>query len=376
MHFRAGCVSLLLLAGGGLRPAWAQPTVTPDGAATTLTSERSIRVLLLLRGEVDWVARVRGQLDDVDASVSVSSAPPGGSFESQLETARRLGTEHDAHVVAWIAFELEPPEGSAPEERAPGAYVLVWSASTGQHYARRLGEPWNQLSPPDQSAALEIGALTVRSAVRSLAIDLRDEPPNEAALPPAPAQVPLTAAREVPSAGWGWHAGASYNWQLDGQTAWGMSTLAARIGLHRGAWSGSLQGGWGLPASIDAPGAELELQRHVAWLEAAHAPLSLSGFSMEALVRLGVTFGRRETRPTSDDVLATRPRTERALGLSAGVRGALHVNDSHSLTLGVAATWLSEAPRYVVEDPTNNQRFEYALWNIQPSLEIGWVFFP
>jgi hypothetical protein len=373
MRFRVGCVSLLLLSGSGLGPAWAAPGVEPDAAATTPASERSVRVLILSHAEVDWAARVRGQLDDVDASVSVSAALPAGSLEAQVETARRLGAEHDADVVAWIAFAVQPSEGTTSLERAPGAYVLVWSAPTEQQYVRRLGEPWHQLSPADQSAALEIGALTVRSAVRSLAIDRTDEPRSEAALPPAPVEIAPSVTREL-SAAWGWHAGASYGWQLDGQTAWGMSSLAARVGLQRDAWSTSLQAGWGLPATIDAPGAELELQRHVAWLEAAHAPVSLPTFSLQALMRVGVTLGRRETRPTSTDVLAAPPRTELSFCVGAGVRGALHVHGSHSLTLGIAATWLPAAPRYVVEDPANDRRFEYSLWNIQPSIELGWLF--
>ena len=145
MRFRVGCVVLLLLSGSGLRQAHAEPPPEPEGPAAALANEPGSKVLLLSRAGVDWEARVRGQLGDVDASVSVSAAALEGSLESQVETARHLGAEHGADVVAWIALDLRDAEGSSPEARAPGAYVLVWSAATEQHYARRLGEPWHQL---------------------------------------------------------------------------------------------------------------------------------------------------------------------------------------------------------------------------------------
>lgn len=378
MCFRVGWILLLLLAGAGPSSAWAQSSTGPGGAAGAPRTGRSARVLLLSSGQAEWVERVRGQLGDIDATLSVSAASPEGSLASQLERARQLGGEQGADVVAWLALDLEPAGGSARGESASGAYVLVWSAPTEQHYARRLGERWHRLSPGDQSAALEVGALTVRSAVRSLALDASDEPSSEA--PPAPlapdASLPnpsLSGPEEL-SPAWGWHAGVSYDWQLDGQTAWGLSSLDARAGVHRGAWSGSLLGGWGLPASIDAAGAELELRRHVVWLEGAHTPVSRSTFSAAALLRVGMSFGRRETRATSSELLATRPQSDRSMCVGAGLRGALHLGGSQSLTLALTGTWLPTAPRYVIEDPTNDRRLEYPLWNVQPSLELGWVY--
>jgi hypothetical protein len=127
-----------------------------------------LRVLILEGPTQDWVRRVRGQLSDLPVAISTLALVVEGL--PQAELARQLGplAEHrDAALVAWLANDGVEPGGSG----ARRTDVAIWFARSGRFFARRLGARWRELSASDRSAALELAALSVRSAVRSLLLD-------------------------------------------------------------------------------------------------------------------------------------------------------------------------------------------------------------
>jgi hypothetical protein len=213
----------------------------------------------------------------------------------------------------------------------------------------------------DRSAALEIGALTLRSAVRSLLMK-----PEAVAEP-----VPATFETKIP---WTFQAGAGLGWQVDGQTALGMGHASVGAGLGHGRWAWSVTVWLGLPAHVAVPGAQLELERHALFLEATYDFLKGPRHALAALVRAGAALNRRETSVSSDDVVALLPEHLFSSAFAAAISGRWHIARSQSLSLGLGATWQIQSPRYVVLDPANERALEYPLWNIQPFVELGWLW--
>jgi hypothetical protein len=240
--------------------------------------------------------------------------------------------------------------------------VLVWVAETEQMYARRLGVGWQDLNADDRSGALEIGALTLRSAVRSLLMkpDTLTEPAS------------LDAAGATSA--WTFQGGAGLGWQIDGQTALGMAHVNAGVGVGHGRWAWAVTAWLGLPAHVAVPGARLELERHALLLETGYDLLQSSSHSLAALVRAGAVLNRRETTVSSDDVVALLPERLFSAAFAAAISGRWHIAQSQCLTLGLGATWQLQAPRYVVLDTADDRSLQYPLWNVQPFLELGWLW--
>lgn len=288
-----------------------------------------------------------------------------------------------------MAPELALATGDPAAREAVGTYALVWTASDDAYDARRLSGPWRLLSAADRSAALEMGAMTVRSAVRALQFaraHAAAEPADRvSSFQPMPPQVPVETesspsssahvfpAESEPPA-WGWQAGAALEWQLDGQTSHGMSSFEGSAGVRRGNWSGSLVAAVGLGARIEASGAELALGRHRLGLEVGHLLAASSRWSVAATLQAALQWTRRETLPTAPDFMPTASREQLAPAASGGLRGAYQLSAAHAVTLDVGAGWYPLAPSYVIEDAFHAERSEYALWKIQPSLAAGWVF--
>jgi len=138
-------------------------------------AQEPLRILVLEGATPDWVRRVRGQLSDLPVSISTLALVVEGQPEPQL--ARQLGplAEHrDAALVAWLMTERLDARAAQPNGVAAFAgstRVAIWFARTGRFFSRPLGGPWSRLSASDRSGVLELGALSVRSAVRSLLLD-------------------------------------------------------------------------------------------------------------------------------------------------------------------------------------------------------------
>ena len=323
--------------------------------------DRTLRVLVLRSFEPSWATRARGQLSDLPASVIESSAVLEAAPETQVSRARELGRTQSADVVSWLSPDLAPPSvwGS---EHAPGSFVVVWLAEPEQIYARRLGARWQDLNEDDRSAALEIGALTLRSAVRSLLMR------------PASNPEPVTAEKAETTNAWPFQAGAGLGWQIDGQTALGMGHVSLVAGVGHGRWAWTMTAWLGLPAHVAVPGAQLELERHALFFETAYDFVQSPPHSLAALLRAGAVLNRRETTASSNDVVALLPEHLFSPAVAAAVSGRWNVAKSHSLGVSIGAMWQLQSPRYVVLDAANDRALEYTLWNIQPFLELGWLW--
>jgi hypothetical protein len=162
----AACAALgLLLALAAPRAAAAQGEGAGDRSLAA-----PVDVLILLGPATDWAARVRGQLSDLPVRARSEAVPESEQSASRSSAfARRQG----AKVTVWLATDGDP---AAPEGRA-GAYVAIWLAESRALYTRRIAADWRALSAADRSAALEIAALGVRSAVRSLLLDTASAAP-------------------------------------------------------------------------------------------------------------------------------------------------------------------------------------------------------
>ena len=113
---------------------------------------------------------MRGQVSDLPVAISTLALVVEGQPEPEL--ARQLGplAEHrDAALVAWLI--TAPSSEHDATRTAGGTRVAIWFARSGRFFSRTLGGPWQRLTASDRSGVLEIGALTVRSAVRSLLLD-------------------------------------------------------------------------------------------------------------------------------------------------------------------------------------------------------------
>lgn len=166
----SACVALLAFPRGVRAQA---PAVNADAE----TRAPVLAVLILDTPGTEWAARVRGQLSDLPALVHTAPLPEGGPDARAL---RALSRRFSADLIAWIM-----PEGGSVELGDPGAieaprstYVALWFSSTERLYARVVAGAWSGLSAADRSGAVELAALGVRSAVRSVILD--------PSLPPAP----------------------------------------------------------------------------------------------------------------------------------------------------------------------------------------------
>ncbi len=173
---RVFCAALLLVAFGfGPAPAIAQ-------------SEAALRVLILEGPGADWLRRVRGQLSDLPVTIVTLPLVVEGQAEADvLRQLRPLASNRDAALVAWLMIDGTRYDPGASED----TFVAIWFARSGRLYTRRLGPRWQELSRGDRSGVLELGALSVRSAARSLLLD-----PSQAE--PAPAGAGDGGAPDAP----------------------------------------------------------------------------------------------------------------------------------------------------------------------------------
>lgn len=155
-------------------------------------AQAELRVLVLEGPGSEWLRRVRGQLSDLP--VTIVTLPLVVEGQAAGDVVRQLGplaANRDAALVAWLMTDGTRYDPSASDD----TFVAIWFARTGRLFTRRLGTRWQRLSRADRSGALEIGALSVRSAIRSLLLDpaqAEPEAPDSASSPSA--VVPSAAA--------------------------------------------------------------------------------------------------------------------------------------------------------------------------------------
>jgi len=126
--------------------------------------ENRARVLVVPGPAPDWVRRVRGQLSDLPASIeTLSVAVQDLSPDELRQRLEQLAEQQNVELVASIV-RVERATGEPTE-------VAIWFAESERFYLRPLADDWSHLSAPDRSGALELAALSVRSAVRALILD-------------------------------------------------------------------------------------------------------------------------------------------------------------------------------------------------------------
>jgi hypothetical protein len=155
-----------------------------------------VRILVLEGPTPDWVRRVRGQLSDLPVSIATLALVVEGQPEPELLRQLRPLAEHrDAALVAWLITERGEVRGAVG---AGSTRVGIWFARSGRFFSRPLGGAWTQLSAADRSGVLELGALSVRSALRSLLLDPAQAEPLREPAPAAPSAA-LVAPSGAPS---------------------------------------------------------------------------------------------------------------------------------------------------------------------------------
>ena len=266
----------------------------PGKPAGTITVLRQVG-----EGDEHLLARVRGQLSDLDVRLQATRQPqPPADFGAQLERAHQLAEHTGAQVIIWF---------SRPE---PALLLMhVATADGARALTRRLRAQVRDNTDALDSASLEAAAVAARSAVRAVL----HAPPDQAQ-PPAmtpnrsgspreagtvsgrpkdstPEAPPGARARRAPEVrprtpsqdtqtgeprdgdDWvgdpepagttsvglqgaiGWQAG------IDGQSPV-QQGLSGRLGIVLGATELGLTGTLALPAVVETELAQLEIARH------------------------------------------------------------------------------------------------------------------
>jgi hypothetical protein len=126
-----------------------------------------IGVLIYADPATDWGRRVLGQLSDLPAIAEIRQAPllAGRPLPDGAAPAHAAQISGQA-LTAWLATGADPTS-----REGEGTFIAIWLAGAAKPYTRRIAADWTALSAGDRSAALEVAALSVRSAVRSLLLD-------------------------------------------------------------------------------------------------------------------------------------------------------------------------------------------------------------
>ncbi len=183
------------------------------------------------------VTRLRGQFADLE-DVTLAIEPTGETIEptleAQLAAADKLSASRDARVVVWFVSR--------------GKTLAVAIATPRDHrlFVREVPQS-------SDSATAEAAAITVRTAVRSIALGgtIGVEVPVKAQVPdvvpepvPVPPRVPVVR----------WTIAAALGWQvaLDGGAERGAHALVQRTTIARGVWGASLSITLGVPLEWQA----------------------------------------------------------------------------------------------------------------------------
>src|SRR5262245_56636016 len=187
------------------------------------------------------VARLRGQLTDLDVQLTVAPGAVEPALDAQIAAAARLAAERGARAVVWFIA------------RRGGLAVAIATPADRRLFVR-------EIPAADPSAVAEAAAGAARGALRALGDGgtLGGEVPAVRPAEPAAAQVHLGIALAV-----GWQVA------LDGGADAGAHAIAQRTSLAVGPWTASMALSWA-PAqrhAVDAaPGVAVALARGAAVL--------------------------------------------------------------------------------------------------------------
>jgi hypothetical protein len=228
------------------------------------------------------IARLRGQLADLDVALVTERAPIEVALDAQLVTAARLAAAHHARAVVWFVA------------RAGGVAVAIATPADHRLFVR-------EIPPADASAVAEAAAVAVRGALRAIGeggtigVEVAPRPIVEA---------PVVRAAASPQLG----VELAVGWQVvldDGADA-GAQALALRTSVTRAGWAANLAASLG-PAlhhaapAAEAPGLAVELSRSS--LTVGVERRLAAGLAIGATA--GAAVYHRATVATSPDLAAT-----------------------------------------------------------------------
>jgi len=396
-------------------------------ARTAPALEGEPRVLIVQGQARDWVRRVQGQLSDLPASIETAAAPQQRVALTRDELRARLewlAMQRDAALVASIV-QLDSPLGERTQ-------VAIWFSGSELFYTRVLAEDWDRLSAADRSGALELAALSVRSAVRALTLDPEeieafvepdhqspaaagaaalarpDLPPSAAATPAQDLSVakgavaaaaadpladPSVVVRSVvqPSSartadgvadtasGSGTSAPLELRWNtelgmvgsMQGEPALGSVALQAGLGFASGAWGLSVLGQLGIPTTSSLGPAQVELQRYALLAELGYSGWSAGDWQFGPLVRGGVTLTERQTHSDNPALSSSRAASQSSLLLGGGWSSEYRWNERLGLFLRAVLDWQVSPASYAVVTPAGERVVIAEAWAVQPSVTLG-----
>ena len=171
------------------------------------------------------LARLRGQVADLDIALTIERGPIEPALPAQLSAAARLAARYAARAVVWFIVR-------------PGGLVVAVSMP-GEH---RLF--LREIPPADASAVAEAAAVAARGAIRAISEgstigeeinenDLEPPPALRLGLPRSPSEPPSEPPRSstMVELGLGWQVA------LDGGADAGAHAIAQRTSVVLGSWA-------------------------------------------------------------------------------------------------------------------------------------------
>ena len=275
--------------------------------AAVSTAARAAPLVVVVReasGDALAVARLRGQLADLDVRVAIAPGAIESALGGQLAAASRLAATYHARAVVWFLA------------REGGLAVAIATPGDRRLFVREIPAACS-------SAVAEAAAVAARGAIRAIGeggtIGVELAPAVDAERPPPPVVTePETRTGFELSIGW--------QVALDAGADRGAQAVAQRTSAIRGPWAGSLALTLGpaLRRSIDSDLA-IELSRSAATLGLERRA---GGFAFG--VAAGAAIYHRTTIATASGFMATPAATTAAFIAGPELRwqwrpGTLHL---------------------------------------------------
>ena len=218
--------------------------------AVTGTPATAAPLVVVVRegaGDSLAVSRLRGQLADLDVTVTIARGTVEPALGVQLAAAARLAGTYDARAVVWFL------------SRDGGLAVAIATPGDRRLFVR-------EIPAANPSAVAEAAAVAARGAIRAI------QEGGTIGIEIAPAAIAVAAELPPPAPpGTGFELMTGWQVALDAGADAGAQAIAQRTAVTRGAWAGSLALSLGpslrhAAASEAAPGVAVELSRSGATL--------------------------------------------------------------------------------------------------------------
>ena len=360
-------LAVLMLAGSPF-PVRAQAL----GNAQTQSS-RQLQ-LWILGDDPHWTARAEGQLSDLPVRVHCQGSSLKPELGQQLAVARTLTA---SGLVAWLwpSGKLDA-NGSSSRQ---GAYLFAWFPHAQRLYVRRVGPAKARSDPSEWSATLEFAALALRTAARAAltgrALGLEPKRVVSPDKPRVPVKVPVVPRSKTASQTRAFLV-ATADWTLDGQTGSGLLSMGPKFGMSLGPWKFAAVAQVGLPSTIRADFASLDLRRSALAAEFGRRFQLSRTLCLAVQARAGGAWFRRDTRSQSDRLIPA-PANTTASGL-VGVSGLGHWEAVSHTVVGIelGTDWVPGAPTLQLERDDASILSRHSLWPVQPrgQLSLGAVW--